>query len=490
MSLRSAHREIRAFTARRASHQIWSHAGLIEQRHSLLSASVDRSTASLARAILNALHYSVAEMRLSRLRVALCLLVVVALSALPGPVRGKLFIDLSNPARGKMLIAIPDFESRSPGRLSGKALADVLRNDLYLTGMFQIVPPSTPDGSDSFERPDFDRWGRQGAQALIVTRYESRGDQLVLEARLYNVDMRRMEMGKRYIGRTADNRLMVHRFGERVMEALTGIRGCFSSRIAFVGIGPAREIFSMDFDGHNLGQLTRSKAIVLSPEWSPDGRHLLFTGYGKGKPDLWLLDLKTGDQHVVSGRPGLNASGRYSPHGDRVALSLTYNGIPKIFIITPQGNIIKKLTSGRGNDISPTWSPDGSMIAYVSDQAGAPQIYSVSVLGGPPTRLTFETNYNTDPDWSPRGDVLAFTARVNGQFQVCTIRTDGTDFRALTSQGTNEDPAWSPDGRMIAFSSNRRGRREIFVMDAQGEIQVPVSPIAGKAPAWSPPDTQ
>lgn len=430
------------------------------------------------------------ESGLPRLRGMVCLLAVAALSAMPVPLRGKLFIDLSNPDRGKMPIAIPDFGSVAPGALSGKALADILRNDLYLSGLFHIVPAVTPDSSSSFEHPDFDRWAQAGIQALILTRYEGRGDQLVLEARLYNVAMRKMEIGKRYSGRTADHRLMIHRFGERVMEALTGIRGCFSSRIAFVGASQTREIFSMDFDGHNLGQLTRSKTIVLSPDWSPDGRSLLFTGYSKGTPDLWSLDLGTGSQHLVSGRPGLNASGRYSPHGDLVALSLTYNGIPKIFIITPQGNIIKMLTSGRGNDISPTWSPDGSMIAYVSDQAGAPQIYWVSVHGGSSTRLTFDTSYNTDPDWSPRGGVLAFTARVNGQFQICTIRTDGTDFRALTSQGSNQEPAWSPDGRMIAFSSSRRGRREIFVMDARGEIQVPVSPIAGKAPAWSPPSTQ
>lgn len=432
---------------------------------------------------------STAEGGLPRLRGVICLLVVVALSAIPVPLRAKLFIDLSNPDRGKMPIAIPDFESVAPGALSGKALADILRNDLYLSGLFHIVPVAS-DGSNSFERPDFDRWAQAGIQALILTRCEGRGDQLVLEARLYNVAMRKMEMGKRYVGRTADHRLIIHRFGERVMEALTGIRGCFSSRIAFVGASQTREIFSMDFDGHNLGQLTRGKTIVLSPDWSPDGRSLLFTGYNKGTPDLWSLDLGTGSQHLVSGRPGLNASARYSSQGDRVALSLTYNGIPKIFIITPQGNIIKMLTNGRGNDISPTWSPDGSMIAYVSDQAGAPQIYMVSVHGGSSTRLTFDTSYNTDPDWSPRGDVLAFTARVNGQFQICTIRTDGTDFRTLTSQGSNQEPAWSPDGRMIAFSSSRRGRREIFLMDAGGEIQVPVSPIAGKAPAWSPPSTQ
>ena len=132
-----------------------------------------------------------------------------------------------------------------------------------------------------------------------------------------------------------------------------------------------------------------------------------------------------------------------------------------------------------------TWSPDQSAIAYVSDRAGTPQIYVVPLNGGPPRRLTFETNYNTDPDWSPGGDLIAFTVRIEGRFQICTIRTDGTDFRVLTDRGSNTSPAWSPDGRMIAFSSTRDGMSRIYVTDVLGRIQVPVSPIAGTSPAWS-----
>lgn len=413
-----------------------------------------------------------------------CVLLALCVSV-PESALGKLIIDLRNPNRGKMPIAIPDFVSGSSGGISGNALADVLRNDLYLSGLFHVVQAPS-DNSTPIDRPDFDRWAQAGVHAVVLAHFETRGDQLVLEARLYDVPMRRLEMGKRLTGRVVDHRLMIHRFGERVMEAITGVQGCFSCKIAFAGQTESREIFAMDYDGKNLGQLTRARTIVLSPDWSPDGRSIIFTGYGNGRPDLWSLDVATGRLQVVSSRPGLNASGRYSPRGDAIAASLTFNGIPKIFLITPHGDIIKRLTDGRGNDISPTWSPDGASIAYVSDQAGSPQIYAIGVRGGEATRLTLDTNYNTDPDWSPQGDTLAFTARMNGRFQICTIRTDGTDFRVLTTQGSNQEPAWSPDGRMIAFSSTRRGRREIFVMDASGEIQVPVSGIAGKAPAWSP----
>lgn len=422
--------------------------------------------------------------RAAAFRTALWVLLVL-LAASSAQVEAKIIIDLDNPNLAKVPIAIPDFISDRPGSVDGTELTDVLRHDLYLTGLFHIVDSIPQAPSDALQRADFDVLVETGTQALITGKFSVTGDQLTLEARLYDVALRKMEMGKRFSGRLKDRRVMIHRFADHVMKLLTGIPGCFSTRIAFVGAAQSREIFTMDVDGHNLGQVTRTGTIILSPEWAPDDRSIIFTAYLNGNPDLWSVDLFSHNQRIISARKGLNASARYSPRGDRIALSLSPKGIPKIFIITPQGNILKRLTNGRGNDISPTWSPDGSTIAYVSDRAGAPQIYLIPVGGGPSTRLTFESSYNTDPDWSPRGDLLAFTARIEGRFQICTIRTDGADFRVLTQEGSNQEPAWSPDGRLIAFTSNRQGKRRIYVMDARGEVQVPVSSIAGKAPAWS-----
>ncbi|MGO9566743.1 MAG: Tol-Pal system beta propeller repeat protein TolB [Desulfomonilaceae bacterium] len=403
----------------------------------------------------------------------------------PSPVQGKLELELENPNLAKMPIAVPDFVSQGAGALNGRDLARIIKNDLYLTGLFDIVEESPPNLQNPAGPPDFDGWSQTGAQALILGSFQVRGDGLVLEAMLYDVTLKKLELGKRFSGRISDHRTMIHKFGDRVMEKLTNVPGCFTTQIAFVGEGQSRELFSMDFDGHDLRQLTRTGSINLSPEWSPDGRGIIFTSYLNRKPDLWALDFATLRPYAISARPGLNASGRYSPDGKIIALSMSFNGIPKIFTITPQGNIIKMLTTGRGNDISPTWSPDGSAIAYVSDQAGTPQIYIMPANGGEPRRLTLQGNYNTDPKWSPQGDFLALTARIEGRFQICTIRTDGTDLRVLTKSGSNQDPTWSPDGRMIAFQSNRNGKRLIYVMDARGEIQVPVSPVTGKAPAWS-----
>ncbi len=400
-------------------------------------------------------------------------------------VHSKLVIDLDTPGLARMPIAVPDFVSDQPGPLSGRDLAAILKNDLSLTGLFDIVDSSSLPTLTSDGQPDFEACSRAGAQAVVTGKLQLDNDQLVVEGRLYDIALKKMELGKRLTASTREQRHLIHRLGDRVMEALTGVPGCFGSRIIFIRDSPPKEIFAMDIDGRDLQQVTSTGTINLSPKWAPDGRSILFTSYLNNNPDLWSLDLENMNLRAVSSRPGINAAARFSPSGDVVALSLSFNGVPNIFTITPQGNIINRLTNSRGNDISPTWSPDGTALAYVSDQAGTPQIYLIPAKGGQPRRLTFAGNYNTDPDWSPKGDLIAFTARIDGRFQICTIKTDGTDYRVLTKQGVNQDPAWSPDGRMIAFSSTRDGRRLIYLMDSRGEIQVPISSISGKAPAWS-----
>jgi TolB protein len=413
------------------------------------------------------------------------ILILVLIILLPiltcSPAAAKIEISLTDPNFVKTPIAVQDFVGQG-GPFTGRDLAEIIKHDLYVTGLFQ--PLEIPQ-SPATQGPDFAAWSQAGAQFVITAVFQVSGDELVLEARLYDAALKKQEIAKRFTGKASEHRRMVHRFADRVMEKLTGTEGCFSSKIAFAGQAPAKEIYFMDFDGHNTFQLTRNGSINMSPDWSPDNRTMLFTSYLNRNPDLWMLDMATLQQFSISSRQGINASGKYSPDGAAIALSLSFKGIPKIFIITPQGNIINRLTNGRGNDISPTWSPDGSTIAYVSDGAGTPKIYTIPATGGEPKPVTFNSNYNTDPDWSPRGDLIAFTARIEGRFQICTIRPDGTGFRVLTSAGQNQDPAWSPDGRMIAFTSDRDGRKLIYIMDASGQIQERVSRVEGKGAAWS-----
>ncbi len=402
------------------------------------------------------------------------------------PATAKLLLDLDNPNLGKMPIMVADFYSSQPGSPNGADMASIVKNDLALSGLFEIIPAPQPLPMSQNGDPDINAISKTGAQALIMGSFQVTGNQLTIEAKLYDIALQKLDLGKRYTGAITDYRYMIHMFDDRVMEKITNIAGCFTTKIAFIDDSRTREIYTMDYDGANLRQLTNTRTINLFPSWVPDGKGLIFTSYINRNPDLWYVTSDGQRVVPVSQRKGLNASGRFSPDGSMIAISLSVKSIPKIFIINTQGNIIKQLTNGLGNDISPTWSPDGANIAYVSDQAGTPQIYTVPVNGGEPKRVTLSTSYNTDPDWSPRGDQLAFTAKVDGRFQICVIKRDGSDFRVLTNKGSNEDPSWSPDGRMITYTSNLDGTKRISVMDAKGTVQAKVSGIPGRSPAWSP----
>jgi len=414
------------------------------------------------------------------------LLLILIISVCSQPAFGKLLLDLDNPNLGKMPIMVADFSSNQPGPLNGAELASIIKNDLIMSGLFEIVQTPQPLSLNQNGDPDLNSLARTGAQALVMGSFYVNGNQLTVECKLYDIGLQRLDLGKKYTGSLTDYRYIIHMFDDRVLEKITNLQGCFTTKIAFMDDTKTREIFVMDYDGNNLRQLTNTRTINLSPEWAPDGKGLIFTSYINRNPDLWYVSADGQRVIPVSHRKGLNASGRFSPDGNMIALSLSVKSIPKIFIINTQGNIIKQLTNGLGNDISPSWSPDGAYIAYVSDQAGTPQIYTVPVNGGEPKRITLSTSYNTNPDWSPRGDMLVFTAKIDGRFQICVIKPDGSDFRVLTNKGSNQDPAWSPDGRMITFASNRDGVKRIFVMDAKGTVQTPVSSISGRSPAWSP----
>ncbi|MFH0959051.1 MAG: Tol-Pal system beta propeller repeat protein TolB [Pseudomonadota bacterium] len=398
----------------------------------------------------------------------------------------KLLIDVDNPNLGKMPIMVAHFSSNQPGSLNGSDLSSIIRTDLTLSGLFEVIEAPQPLPLNQNGDPDLNSLSSSGAQALVMGSFTVNGAELSVECRLYDISLQRLDLGKKFTGSVSDHRYIMHMFDDRILERLTNLPGSFTTKIAFVDDSKTREIFSMDYDGFNLRQLTATGTINLFPDWAPDAKGLIFTSYINRNPDLWYVGADGKRLIPVSSRKGLNAAGRFSPDGASIALALSVKAIPKIFIISTQGNIIKQLTNGMGNDISPAWSPDGTYIAYVSDQAGSPQIYTVPATGGVSRRITLSTSYNTDPRWSPRGDQIAFTAKVDGRFQVCVIKPDGSDFKVLTSKGSNQNPSWAPDGRMITFCSNRDGTKRIFVMDAKGTVQVPVSPIPGRSPAWSP----
>ena len=373
--------------------------------------------------------------------------------------------------------------------------SDIVGRDLTLSGYFKILDRSAyiEKSEASGYTPDsinFDNWSVIGALALVKGAYTLEGDNLTLEVRLFDVYQRRQLTGRRYHGPISELRRMANKFADEVIAQFTGERGPFDSRFAFVSTrdGKFKEVYVMSPDEGDLQQITRNQTLNVSPSWSPDSRSLLYTSYKRRNPDLFLIDLISGRETLLSQRPGLNLGAKMSPDGTKIAVTVEDDGNADVVLLDRNGKVMRRLTDSWAIDVSPSWSPDGKQIAFCSNRAGGPQIYVVSADGGDARRVTFSGNYNTSPAWSPKGDVIAYVSRSEGEFNVFTVKVDGSEARQLTqAAGNNEDPSWGPDGRYMVFSSSRTGRRKLFITDVTGGSQVQLTHGGGDdtSPAWS-----
>lgn len=406
------------------------------------------------------------------------------------------YIDINNPFLKKIPLAIPLFKTmaKSPveKRLSAKTF-NLLSETLGFTGYFKMLDRDAflvdPEKSDIIPlNINFQNWTSIGAELLITGYLQVKDDIIVIELRLYDTFKSKLLIGKRYKGLIDNQRKMIRRFCSDVIYCLTGKRGIFDSKIAFVSTGSGnKEIYICEFDGYNPIQKTHNNNITLSPAWSCDGKWIAYTAYKKGRPDLYIEHLKEKRGFVVE-KKGINITPAWVPGKFALAATLSFSGDPEIYMLTGTGKIIKKLTSKWGIDVSPSWSPDGKKMAFVSNRSGTPQIYIKDIDSGNVKRLTFQGRYNTLPSWSPNGDKIAYCGMENGEFNIYIIGVDGNDLFQLTfNEGDNESPSWSPDGSLIAFSSSREGPYRIYVMSAYGTDQRPLLALPGEQtnPRWS-----
>ena len=406
------------------------------------------------------------------------------------------YIDISNPFLRKIPLAVPLFKNENgtaeEKRLSNSS-ADLLAASLEFTGYFKLLDRGAflfDPQKDGVLRPqiNFANWTVIGAELLITGLFKEVDGNITMELRLFDAFKARRIIGKKYTGKEADQRQMIHRFCSEVIKYLTGHRGVYGSKIAFVSTGSGnKEIYSCAFDGYDPQQVTRNRSINLSPAWSTDGRYLAYTSYKNKKPDIFIKDLAEMQETSVNEK-GLNITPAWVPGKFELAATLSFSGDQEIYLLTGSGKVIKRLTSIRGIDVSPTWSPDGKKFAFVSNRAGSPQIYVQELSSGKVRRLTYEGNYNTQPNWSPQSDKIVYASVVDGRRNIVVMGLDGQEPLQLTHEsGDNEAPSWSPDGSLIVFSSNREGPFRIYVMTAFGTDQRRLLVMTGEQtnPKWS-----
>jgi len=370
----------------------------------------------------------------------------------------------------------------------------VMSGDLELSGLFDFVDEAAflDDAKKialSSVDVNFAQWRLLGAQILLKGTYKVKGTRLELKLRLFDVISRRMLAGHNYSGQCHEVRRMVHSFADQVLEVLTGTKGCFNTRIAFISDRTGnKELYLAESDGYDSKRITNHGNLVLNPDFSPRGHELVFTSYRKGNPDLYRKEIYTGREARISHYKGLNIAGRYRKDGKELALTLSRDGNSEIYLLGLNGKIHKRVTRSWAIDVDPSWNPIGDQLAFVSDRQGNPNIYIADILTAQVRRLTYNGRYNVTPSWSPDGKRILFSRMENKVFNLFSINPDGSDERQLTfGAGNKEHPRWSPDGRFVVYSNDISGKKAIYVMRADGTGSRQITDFAANCnhPAWS-----
>lgn len=411
-------------------------------------------------------------------------------------------IDLERETRKKVALAITDFvisDSGSDVLGIGKEAKKILQKDLILSEWFSLLPEQVFEELEKIERSsskvDYRNWRQVGAQWLIKTEYRltAKGKGQIFTFRLYDAVSKRFLLGKRYKASRDLLRKTIHRFADEVVMQLTGKRGIAETEIAFLNQEKSgKEIYLIDFDGHNLRRLTHDNTVNLSPAWSPDAKWIIYTSYAARNPDLIMIDANGKKKQTLHRLPGLNTAAAWSPDMQRIALVLSRDQNSEIYILSSDREL-KRLTRHFNIDTSPTWSPDGGKIAFTSDRSGtgAPQIYIMDSLKGDNskvTRISFGSTYNDNPAWSPNGDQIAYTSRVGKRFQISIYDLNTRQSKVVTKGPEScEQPSWSPDGRFLIYRKRENGRHNLFIQRLGGsEARQLTFSDQAHSPAWSP----
>ena len=432
----------------------------------------------------------------------LVLMVFVLLQARAGSADPPVRIGLELTTQKKVALAIADFVVKGVDVMGiAKEAKKILKKDLMLSEWFspleELVFEELEKMEHSSSKVDYRSWRQVGAQWIIKTEYSvvANGKGQSLTFRLYDAVNKRFLLGKRYRSSRELLRKTIHRFADEVVMQLTGKRGISQTQIAFLNQESAsKEIYLIDFDGHNLRRLTHDDTVNLSPAWSPDAKWIIYTSYAAHNPDLIMID-KSGQQRQTLHRlPGLNAAPAWSPDMQRIALVLSRDQNSEVYILNKDRQL-ERLTRHFNIDTSPTWSPDGKKIAFTSDRSGtgAPQIYIMDSVKGDRsqvTRISFGSRYNDNPAWSPNGDKIAYTSREGRKFQIRIYDLNTHKSQLLTSGfGSSEQPSWSPDGRFIIYRKRENDRYNLFIRKlGGGEARQLTFSGKGHSPAWSPYD--
>ena len=408
-------------------------------------------------------------------------------SALPAlPALAQFRVEITGVGLTQLPIAIAPFrgEAQSPQKISA-----IVQADLERSGRFTGVDASGV-ALDESSRPDVALWRQRKADALAsgsVTRLaDGRFD---VRFRLWDVVKAQDLGGQSFVVTQGDLRLVAHRIADFIYEKLTGERGIFSTRIAYVTkVGARYSLWVADADGENAQSALSSPEPIISPAWSPSGGQLAYVSFESRKPVVYVHDVATGRRRLIANFRGSNSAPAWSPDGRTLAVTLSRDGGSQLYTIDANGGEPRRLMQSSGIDTEPVFSGDGRSIYFVSDRGGSPQIYRVAATGGGAERVTFNGSYNISPSISPDGQWLAYISRVGGAYKLHVMDLKAGTVTAVTDTSADENPSFAPNGKLLVYATQQQGREALMTTTLDGKIKARLAGQGGdiREPDWGP----
>lgn len=406
-----------------------------------------------------------------------------------------LTIEITQGVDSALPIAVVPFDT---AKLSSKLpvdLAAIVASDLNRSGVLKSMErsklPASPHYSNQVQ---YQRWRNAGQDYLVVGRVLEKSPGVYnIEFQLLDVLKKKQLLGRSMPAKKRNLRSRAHQISDFIYEQITGTRGAFNTRIAFIRAqkkDAARKYVLQvaDTDGFNAQNVLESDEPIMSPSWSPDGKSLAYVSFENRRPEIYIQHLATARRNKVAGFRGLNGAPSWSPDGKFLALVLSKDGSPDIYTLNTATKRLKRLTRHRAIDTEPVWTQDGKSIVFTSDRSGTPQLYRVNVTGGKPKRLTFEGRYNTAAALSPDDKFIAMVHGERGQYRIAQLDRESGSLIVLTDSNLDESPSFSPNGKMVLYASTRGNNGFLFAVSIDGRAKHKLSDQAGdiREPVWGP----
>ena len=389
-------------------------------------------------------------------------------------------VDVGISVENTMPIGLVLFEENGVFEALPAKPAEILKNDLNLSGRFAVVE------SEKFKMVTFVKAGAKFYATGKIEKVD--GSKVRLSCYLYATQTKDLILGEAYTVPQKQVRDAIHDFTDKVVKQLWGEYGVASTELAWVSkIDGVKQIVVADYDGYNRRQLTHDSTISMMPAWTKDNNAIIYVSFRNGKAQLFARQIYSNAERRLFADKSQTFSPAVNPKTGELLFSSIGGNLTSLYLGDPATGKSRKLLYGRFSQVSPAWSPFGTEILYTSDRGGNPQIFAMGKDGSDVRRVTFMGNYNERASWSPAGDRIVYTSMDGGKMNIYTCAIDGSDIIQLTSNaGNNEHPTWSPDGMLIAFSSDRSGSHQIYIMRKDGTNVTRITNGGDNtAPIWS-----